>query len=82
VVAILAFFAGLQRLGASRTAVLSTLEPVVTVGLATWLLAESLSVVQLTGGVLVLVAVGWQATVRRAVPAAEAAARLDATPPI
>ena len=64
VLAILAFFAGLQRLGAARTAVLSTLEPVVTVGLAAWLLAESMSSVQVVGGVLVLVAVVWQATVR------------------
>ena len=61
VLAILAFFAGLQRLGAARTAVLSTLEPVVTVGLAAWLLAESMSAMQVVGGVLVLVAVVWQA---------------------
>lgn len=64
VTAILAFFAGLQRLGATRTAVISTLEPVVTVVLATALLAESMSPVQLLGGALVLVAVGGQAMVR------------------
>ena len=64
VVAILAFFAGLQRLGPTRTAVLSTLEPVVTVVLAGWLLAESMSPVQLLGGAVVVAAVIWQALAR------------------
>lgn len=65
VVAILAFFSGLQRLGATQTALLSTLEPVVTVSLATSLLGESLTGVQLLGGAFVVGAVAWQAVGRR-----------------
>jgi drug/metabolite transporter (DMT)-like permease len=42
VMAMLAFFAGLARLGAARTSMLSTLEPVVTVALASLLLDETL----------------------------------------
>ena len=57
--AMLAFFAGLARLGAARTSMLSTLEPVVTVTLASLLLGESLSVVQWVGGASVLGAVLW-----------------------
>lgn len=56
-IAIIAFFAGMARLGATSTAVMSTLEPVVTVGLATWLLNESLSAVQAVGAVVVIAAV-------------------------
>lgn len=66
VVAILAFFGGLARLGPTSTSVLSTLEPVVTVGLATWLLSESLTGPQAVGGLLVLAAVVWLAIVQRA----------------
>ena len=55
--AIIAFFAGLARLGPTSTSVMSTLEPVVTVGLATWLLSESLSGVQAIGGAIVIAAV-------------------------
>lgn len=65
VVAILAFFGGLALLGPTSTSVLSTLEPVVTVGLATWLLSESLTGVQVVGGVLVLAAVAWLALSHR-----------------
>lgn len=57
VIAIIAFFAGMARLGATSTSVMSTLEPVVTVGLATWLLNESLSAEQVAGAVVVIVAV-------------------------
>ncbi|KQX74912.1 DMT family transporter [Aeromicrobium sp. Root472D3] len=66
VVAILAFFGGLALLGPTSTSVLSTLEPVVTVGLATWLLSESLTGLQAVGGALVLVAVVWLAVTHRA----------------
>ena len=68
-VAILAFFAGLRLLGPTSTSVLSTLEPVVTVGLATWLLSESLSTVQAIGAALVLAAVIWLAVSQRPTPA-------------
>jgi len=56
VLAILAFFAGLKRVGPSRAAIVSTLEPVVTVLLAWIVLGETLSLVQLAGGALVLAA--------------------------
>ena len=59
VTAMLAFFAGLTRLGAARTSMLSTLEPVVTVLLAAVLLGERLSLVQWCGGAAVLAAVLW-----------------------
>ena len=55
--AIMTFFAGLSRLDATSTSVTSTLEPVVTVGLATWLLDESLSGIQAVGAVVVIIAV-------------------------
>lgn len=54
VVAVLCFVAGLRRLGSSRTALLSTLEPVVTVALAASFLGEDLRLSQLAGGALVL----------------------------
>jgi len=55
--AILAFFAGLARVGPSAAAILSVVEPVVTVALAAAAFGESLAPVQLVGGVLVLAAV-------------------------
>jgi len=55
--AILLFFAGLARVGPSAASILSTLEPVVTVGLAAAAFGESLSPLQLLGGALVLSAV-------------------------
>lgn len=57
VVAIATFFAGLVRLGPSDTSTLSTVEPVVTVVLAGALLGESISAVQMVGGLLILTAV-------------------------
>ncbi len=68
-VAILTFFAGLRLLGPTSTSVLSTLEPVVTVALAAWLLGESLSFVQAAGAALVLAAVVWLALSQRPAPA-------------
>jgi drug/metabolite transporter (DMT)-like permease len=52
--AIIAFFAGLARVGPSTASILSTVEPVVTVGLAAAVFGEALTAVQLAGGVLVL----------------------------
>lgn len=57
VTAILLFFAGLQRVGPSMAAILSTLEPPVTVGLAFLVFGESLTAVQMAGGLLVLAAI-------------------------
>ena len=54
VVAILAFFAGLARVGPSSAAILSTVEPPVTIALAALAFGESLTAVQLAGGLLVL----------------------------
>jgi drug/metabolite transporter (DMT)-like permease len=55
--AILLFFAGLARVGPSTAALLSTLEPVVTVAGAAVVFGESLSAVQWLGGALVLATV-------------------------
>ena len=56
-IAISLFLAGLPRIGAARAALLSTWEPVVTVFLAVVILGDRLSLVQVAGGVLVIVAV-------------------------
>ena len=68
VVAVSTFFAALERLGPADTAVLSTVEPVVSVAVAAVALGESLSAVQLLGGVLVLSAVAVLARAPSAVP--------------
>ncbi len=57
VIPVTTFLAGLKRIGATNAAMLSTLEPVVTVILAAWLFAESLAPVSLLGGGLILAAV-------------------------
>ena len=57
VVAIVTFFAGLQRISAAEASTVSTIEPVVTVALAALVLHESLSTVQLIGGTLIVAAV-------------------------
>ena len=54
VAAILAFFAGLKRVGPAVASMVSTLEPVITVALAWLVLGESLTPLQLGGGILVL----------------------------
>ena len=57
VVAVSAFFAALALLGPGDTAVVSTVEPVVSVVAAFLVLGERLSLVQVLGGLLVLSAV-------------------------
>lgn len=57
VVAVTAFFAALPLLGPTDTAVVSTVEPVVTIAVAAVVLGERLGPVQVAGGVLVLAAV-------------------------
>jgi drug/metabolite transporter (DMT)-like permease len=52
----LCFITGIRLLGPPRAAILSTLEPVVGVALAAWLLNEQPSPLQLVGGGLILVA--------------------------
>ena len=51
------FLAGLPRIGGARAALLSTLEPVVTVALATILLRDRLGPAQVIGGALVIASV-------------------------
>lgn len=57
VVAMVGFFAGIQRLGAADAATLSTLEPVVTFVLAALFLGEAVTLWQGLGGAVVLAAV-------------------------
>jgi len=55
--AIAAFFTGLERVGASRAAILSTFEPVVTLSLGAALLGDQLTPVQILGGACIVGAV-------------------------
>lgn len=65
------FMNGIQRLGASRAAILSSIEPVFTVTLAAALLGETPAAVQLVGGALIILSVILlQVPLRRPVPAA------------
>lgn len=73
VVAVTAFFAALALLGPSDTAVVSTVEPVVSIGVAALVLGERLGAVQVLGGVLVLAAVAVLARLRPPLPDDEAA---------
>ena len=57
VTAISLFFAGLERVGPTSAAILSTVEPLVTIGLAFLVFGERLGTLQLLGGMLVLAAV-------------------------
>lgn len=57
VLPVVTFLAGLKRIGPTNAAMLSTLEPVVTVGLAALLLEEGLKPLTMVGGVLILSAV-------------------------
>ena len=57
VAAILLFFSGLRRVGPTTAAILSTIEPVVTVGLAVLIFGEAFGVLQVLGGALVISAV-------------------------
>ena len=55
--AIVGFFAGMERLGAADASTLSTLEPLVTLGLAVAVLGEPISLAQVGGAALILSAV-------------------------
>jgi drug/metabolite transporter (DMT)-like permease len=57
VLPIVTFMLGMERVGASTASIVSTFEPVVTVGLAVALYGEALGPVQALGGALVLAAV-------------------------
>ena len=57
VVAIVTFFAGLERIGPAEASTISTLEPVVTVALAAVVLGESVTYGQIAGGTMIVAAV-------------------------
>lgn len=57
VAAIALFLSGLQKIGAARTSLVSTVEPVVTLLLASTMLGEKLTLAQGLGGALILSAV-------------------------
>lgn len=57
IIPVVTFLAGLQRIGPTNASMLSTVEPVVTVLLAAILFGESLGIVTLIGGALILIAV-------------------------
>lgn len=66
VAAITLYFAGLKRIGPTRAATLSTLEPLVTLLLAAAVLDERIVPVQMAGGMLILAAVVLLARARKA----------------
>jgi drug/metabolite transporter (DMT)-like permease len=69
IVPVLAFFAGLSRVGPSTASILCTVEPPMTVALALVVFGQGLGPVQLAGGALVLSAVVLlQAGARRPLP--------------
>ncbi|MCA0175766.1 MAG: DMT family transporter [Proteobacteria bacterium] len=81
-VAIAAFIAGLKRVGPTLAAVLSTLEPVVTVGLGVWFLGEQPTWAACVGGGLILVAAIGLAVARNRRAATRRGTHTDAvTPP-
>ncbi|NIC00344.1 DMT family transporter [Halobacterium sp. R2-5] len=57
VIPVFAFFAGLQRIGASRSSIVSTVEPPTTVAFGALLFGEPVTVVTVAGGAMVLAAV-------------------------
>ena len=56
-IAVLAFYEGAHRIGAARASIVSTVEPIWTIALASVLFAESLAPLQLLGGALILAGV-------------------------
>lgn len=57
IIPVVTFLAGLERIGPTNAAMLSTIEPVVTVLLAAWLFGDKLLPIVMVGGGLILVAV-------------------------
>ncbi|MFZ7110949.1 MAG: DMT family transporter [Desulfatiglandales bacterium] len=57
VLAIVTFFSGLKRLEAAQASIISTLEPVVTVYLASLVLGEAITAAKIAGGTLIVSAV-------------------------
>lgn len=59
VMAVVLFFAGIERVGPARASIISTLEPVGTAALSVTLFGEALALTQLVGGMMVLGGVIW-----------------------
>ena len=57
VLAVVTFLAGLERVGPTNAATLSTIEPVVTVTLASLVLGEIITPLRIAGGMMILLAV-------------------------
>lgn len=76
-VPIVLFVIGLQRIGAGRAAIYSTIEPLVTVVAAGLLLGERIGIVQILGGGLILAGVLWL-RLERPLPESEAPGPLEA----
>jgi len=57
ILAIVTFFAGLERVGPTNASTLSTVEPAVTVTLAAWVLGEAISFFRIIGGMMIILAV-------------------------
>ena len=57
VIPVVTFLAGLSKVGPTNAAMLSTIEPIVTVLLSTWLFGDKLAPIVLAGGLFILVAV-------------------------
>jgi drug/metabolite transporter (DMT)-like permease len=57
IIPVVTFLAGLERIGPTNAAMLSTLEPIVTVLLAAWLFGDKLLPIVMLGGGLILIAV-------------------------
>lgn len=56
-IAVLAFYGGAHRIGAARASIVSTVEPIWTIVLASLLFQESLGPLQLVGGAMILAGV-------------------------
>jgi len=57
ILAIVTFFAGLERVGPTNASTLSTVEPAVTVVLAVMVLGETISCLRIVGGIMIILAV-------------------------
>jgi len=57
IVGILCFFAGISRIGAANTSIISTAEPVITVLLSALVLSEQLTFLQGIGGLLIVASI-------------------------
>jgi drug/metabolite transporter (DMT)-like permease len=60
------FFAGVSRIGAGEAAVLSTIEPVVSIAIGVTILNEQLTMLRFVGALFVLVGVAVLAQLSRA----------------